>query len=464
MIKKENIIQHLSTLPSFIYPDNNQNILTKVEKLKVDLEKTSQKPLKIILAENEPISFISSFLAAVSCGYSVFLANPNWGEKEWKEVLELVQPDIILKNNIVQKYINTNSSLKPANLAIKNSIMIPTGGSSGNIRFAIHTWETLMASVEGFREYFGVDVVNSYCVLPLYHVSGLMQFLRCFASGGNLTIFAFKELENHLINPENYFISLVPTQLQRLLQKPHLKSWLSKFSTVLLGGAPAWNKLLETAKNEQIPVSLTYGMTETASQIVTLKPNDFLAGNISCGKVLPHGKVKIMNDKGETLPANHIGNIIIQAESLFWGYYPLEIEAKKHFKSDDLGYFDENGYLYVVGRSSDKIISGGENIFPTEIEAAILATQAVKDVCVIGIADQNWGQVVTAVYVPNSQISVEELQTALVGKLSKYKLPKYWMPVEVLPRNSQGKINRQEVLEISRQWLKISSSINSLKT
>ncbi len=448
MIDEGRIIECLARLPvDWLCGYDKGQLLLQVEECIADLKIIGEKYLKIILAENEPVRFISVFLAAVSCGYPVFLANPNWGDKEWQEVLDLVQPDLIFKENLIQ--IKKNTAKDILKLPIENSIMIPTGGSSGKLRFAVHTWETLMASVQGFSDYFAVERVNCYCVLPLYHVSGLMQFLRCFVTGGNLVILPFKDLENYLINPENYFISLVPTQLHRLFQKSNLTQWLSRFHTVLLGGAPTWSELLETARNQQVRVALTYGMTETASQIVTLKPDDFLAGNTSCGKVLPHGKVRIVNDSGEILPPNQIGNIIITADSLFSAYYPLEVEAKQYFKSDDLGYFDDEGYLYVVGRSSDKIISGGENVFPAEIEAAILATHCVKDVCVVGIPDKDWGEVVTAVYVPASDISPEELQTALVGKLSKYKLPKYWVPVQVLPRNLQGKINRQEVLKIA---------------
>ncbi|MCT7948774.1 2-succinylbenzoate--CoA ligase [Ancylothrix sp. C2] len=457
MIKQENIIEHLGGLPAdWLSGYDNRQLLLQVDKCIADLKSIGEKSPKVILAENDPVGFISVFFAAVSCGYPVFLANPNSAEKEWQEVLDLVQPDLIFKENLT--HINKNTAKDSLKLPIENFIMIPTGGSSGKLRFAIHTWETLMASVQGFSTYFAVEFVNSCCVLPVYHVSGLMQLLRCFATGGKLAILPFKDLENNLINPENYFISLVPTQLHRLLQTPNLATWLSKFSTVLLGGAPAWSELLEIAKKQQIRLALTYGMTETASQIVTLKPDDFLAGNTSCGKVLPHATVKIVNDSGETLPPNQIGNIIITADSLLSGYYPGEAEAKQNFKSDDLGYFDDEGYLYVVGRSSDKIISGGENVFPAEIEAAILATHCVKDVCVVGIPDKDWGEVVTAVYVPESDISQEELQTALVGKLSKYKLPKYWVPVEVLPRNLQGKINRQEVLKIALPVLQNSIS------
>ncbi|HEY9297532.1 MAG TPA: AMP-binding protein, partial [Phormidium sp.] len=236
----------------------------------------------------------------------------------------------------------------------------------------------------------------------------------------------------------------VPTQLQRLLQKPDLTNWLSRFQTVLLGGAPAWLELLETSRNYGIRLAPTYGMTETASQIATLKPEAFLAGNNSCGQILPHAKVIIKGGNGEILGTKQTGMISIQADSLALGYYPELCIQKGEFQLDDLGYIDENGNLKIIGRNSNKIITGGENVFPNEVEAAIIATQMVNDVCVIGLPDPQWGEIVTAIYVPkSSNITIDKLKTAIEDKLSKFKHPKSWIPVASLPRNAQGKINRQ---------------------
>lgn len=412
---------------------------------------------KILLAERDPVRFLAGFIAACAAGCPVFLCNPNWVRQEWQQVIELVQPNLILGHGdwglAVRDYY---PSLQPPILN-PQWIMIPTGGSSGKIRFAIHTWETLMASVQGFQQYFQLNQVNSFCVLPVYHVSGLMQFLRSFTTGGCLVILPFKELEAGEtcgIDPAKFFISLVPTQLQRLLQSP--LSWLSRFPTVLLGGAPAWLELLEQARQRGIRLAPTYGMTETASQIATLKPEDFLNGYNNCGQVLPHAKVTISSSTGRVLGANQTGIITIQAESLALGYYPELFTNRNNFQLDDLGFFDERGYLNIVGRSSNKIITGGENVYPDEVEAAIRATQLVNDVCVIGIPDPHWGQVVTAVYVPsNSSVATAALQAALEDKLSRFKQPKSWIPVESLPRTSQGKLNREQLQQIATASLQI---------
>jgi len=423
-----------------------------------------ETPKIIFLAESEPIQFIASFIAACATKSQIFLCNPNWVKSEWQQVFDLVQPDIILGKDALQHLTEMQfiaSPLeKPKNnpqLPISNYqlplIMIPTGGSSGKIRFAIHNWQTLTASVQGFQQYFTVDKINSFCVLPLYHVSGLMQFMRSFTTGGKLAIQPFKELEAGEkcdIEPEEFFISLVPTQLQRLLQNPDTANWLSRFHTVLLGGAPPWSELLETARKYQIRLALTYGMTETASQIATLKPEDFLAGNNSAGQILPHAKVTIRSVKGEILCYNQVGNIAVNAKSLALGYYPDKFGDREYFQLDDLGFFDENNYLNIVGRNSDKIITGGENVFPAEVEAAIRTTNLVVDVAVIGLLHKHWGQVVTAIYVPtNSAVTVTALQAAIEDKLSKFKRPKYWIFAAELPRNSQGKVNRELLQEIA---------------
>jgi O-succinylbenzoic acid--CoA ligase len=407
---------------------------------------------KIILAERQPERFLAGFIAACAANCPVFLCNPDWGTQEWQQVFDLVQPDIIWRDGEIIK--NSKSLLiSDSELITQHSslIMIPTGGSSGKIKFAIHTWETLMASVQGFKEYFQLNYINSFCVLPLYHVSGLMQFMRSFTTGGQLAILPFKALESgqiYNIEISTFFISLVPTQLQRLLQNPALAKWISQFETVMLGGAPAWDELLEKARFHGIRLAPTYGMTETASQIATLKPDDFLNGKVNSGQILPHAQITIRNQQGEILNSNQAGNITIQAQSLALGYYPKIWENQHYFQVDDVGFLDAQGYLNIIGRNSDKIISGGENIYPTEIESAIRATQMVSDVCVIGIPDSHWGQALTAIYITKESHTSLDIKTALQNKLSKFKIPKHWIAVPELPRNSQGKINRQKLQQI----------------
>jgi O-succinylbenzoic acid--CoA ligase len=438
----ENLLNNIQN-HDWLICDHGQELPKIATELYLKLTQLSNP--KIIIAEKSPVRFLGSFIAACAAKCPVFLCNPDWSPDEWEQVLNLIQPDIVL--GIDHHF--SKSSIHNYQSPIPHSIMIPTGGSSGKIKFAIHTWQTLTASVQGFTEYFQINAVNSFCILPLYHVSGLMQFMRSFTTGGKLVITTSKTLENSQlpnINPHDFFISLVPTQLQKIYQNPALTQWLSQFSTVLLGGALPWEELLEKARFHQIRLAPTYGMTETASQIATLKPDEFLQGKINSGKVLPHAKITIDNQPG---------NINIQTQSLALGYYPEIWENRNNFIVDDLGFLDHQGYLHIIGRNSDKIITGGENVYPIEIEAAIRKTQMVTDVCVIGVPDKHWGQALTAMYIPNHQnISHLQIQTQLKNQLSKFKIPKHWISLPNLPRNTQGKINRQQLQKIAEDILK----------
>lgn len=396
----------------------------------------------IFLAESNPCIFLAAFLAAVALKSSIFLCNSDWKEQEWQQVYQLASPDIVV--GLSPQIISNNSVFKSS---LSNKIMIPTGGTSGKIKFVIHTWETLEASVTGFQEYFAINQVNSCCILPLYHVSGLMQFLRSWLTEGEFLVENYSQIKLGKIpeiNPEKYFISLVPKQLQFLLENN--PQWLEKFQTILLGGAPVWTSLLEQARQNKINLALTYGMTETASQIVALKPKEFLQGNNSNGQVLPHAKIKISD----------FGTFVIESKSLFLGYYP-NLNHQTEFMTDDIGYIDDKNYLFILGRNSQKIITGGENVFPKEVENAILSTQLIEDVVVIGIPDLKWGQIIVALYVPNIQSITEDMiKKELHHQLSKYKHPKHWIKVAQIPRNLQGKINQEQLKNI------INSSLDKL--
>ena len=212
---------------------------------------------------------------------------------------------------------------------------------------------------------------------------------------------------------------------------------------MLVGGAPTGRSLLAQARQYNIPVATTYGMTETASGIVTLKPEDFLAGNNSSGRVLPHAQITVEDNQSE-----NIGLISITCASLFLGYYPDL--GKTELLTDDLGYCDRDNYWHIVGRSSHKIITGGENVYPAEVEGVIWSTQLVLDVAVVGVENPQWGQVVTAICVlAKPDLDLDLIAQAIQPQLAKYKQPKAWIIVDRLPRNDRGKLNYQELQAIA---------------
>ncbi|MEA5418857.1 AMP-binding protein [Spirulina sp. CCNP1310] len=415
---------------------------------------------RLCLAEPDPRRFLAQFCAAVVTETPVFLCNPRWQAQEWQTVHTTVQPELIWPPSPSEPpflrgaggiplrcealdppgyadplHKGVNSSEPPFSRGA-GGIHIPTGGSSGQIRFTIHTWETLTAAVDGLYTYFDRTPLSAYCILPLYHVSGLMQAVRSLLTGGQLWLSNSKTCTSG--DWQTTFISLVPTQLQRFLTAEQAP-WLQQFRAIFLGGAPAWPDLLTRARALELPLAPTYGMTETAAQIATLKPADFLAGIEGCGPLLPHARVTLTPD----------GRLQIQARSLCLGYYPNPW-PEPILITDDLGRFSPGGSLLIQGRQSRQIITGGENVAPEEIEAAILATGKVRDVTVVGIADEMWGEAIAALYAP--QLSPEDLaalQAQLRQELAPHKQPKQWQGMAKLPRNAQGKLDYRA---LGRMW------------
>lgn len=417
---------------------------------------SSTSPL-VLIAEPDSATFLACFLAALLAGWNVAFANSQWGYQEWQSVSQLIAPDLVWGKCSA---VFDAPAAEPMNFS-ESAILIPTGGSSGQIKFAYHTWASLMSSVSGFQQFFTPEgcPVNTYCVLPVYHVSGLMQILRAWVSNAQVRIAPFKQLEAADALPHDYkgwFISLVPTQLERLIRSGK-GAWLNQFRAVLLGGAPAWPTLLEQASALQIPLCLSYGMTETAAMVSALSPDDFLRGRLSSGRSLSHATIQILKNGRMALPGE-VGAIAIRSAALAKPPIADSSDADT-FYTDDLGYLDDNGHLHVTGRASGKIISGGENIFPAEVEAALRSTGLVKDVCVLGLPHPEWGEAVTAAYVPTDEsVCIESLKLSLMNSpsapstkstpaLSRYKHPKYWVPLAALPRNAQGKLNRRTLID-----------------
>lgn len=402
----------------------------------IEREWGTERP-RLLICDRDPAQFLVHFLAACIAECPVFLCNPDWGEREWQQVEAIARPQAIWGDCPLRP--NPDCDGTPGD---RGQILIPTGGSSGEIKFAMHTWETLSASVAGFREYFQRDRIDSFCTLPLYHVSGLMQFVRSFLSGGRLVLTSSRQLlggEWTYFDAGGWFLSLVPTQVQRALSDRALTQWLAKFDTILVGGAPTWPSLLDTARAAHLRLAPTYGATETASQVATLKPDEFLAGRTGCVRALPHAEIAIASD----IPGE-VGAIAIQARSMAWGYYPNRFLTP--WQPDDLGYLDREGYLHVVGRASTKILTGGENVFPAEIEAVLQATGLVRDVAVRGVPDNEWGEAIAAFLVLTPEVKIQQVKTAIAGQLARYKQPQYWVKMRSLPRNERGKIESDRLI------------------
>lgn len=310
---------------------------------------------------------------------------------------------------------------------------IPTGGTGGALRFARHDEKTLAAAVRGFCAHFGLGRVNAVDVLPAHHVSGLMARVRSAATGGEHRAWSWRQLDAGerpalSARDEGWVISLVPTQLQRLLATEGGANWLRGFRIVFVGGGPVWPALAEAAATARVPVALSYGMTETAAMVAALRPEEFLAGARHCGRALPHARLGIGSD----------GAISVTGESVFRGYWPTW-RVGDSFATDDVGALAVDGSLTVVGRRDAVIITGGKKVQPERVEAALKAALAVAEVVVIGVPDSEWGEKVVAC-LPTA-LAAGAPSVDLSG-LAPYERPKCWITVDPWPVNAQGKVNR----------------------
>lgn len=351
-----------------------------------------------------------------------FLCDPAWSATELAAVATLQK----------SKIENRTSKIESGWLCV------PTGGTSGGVRFARHDERTLTAAVEGFCAHFGFERVNAVGVLPAHHVSGLMARVRCAATGGEYLAADWKSLEagrRPVLSNAGWVISLVPTQLQRLMQSPDATVWLRKFQIIFVGGGPVWPELADAAAAAGLPVSLSYGMTETAAMVTALRPAEFLAGDRSAGSALPHARV--------ALDAEDV--VTITGESVFRGYFPAESPTRE-FVTEDLGRIDEHGRLHVLGRRDAVIITGGKKVQPAEVEAALRASGEFSDVAVVGVPDREWGQSVVACYPEGGREPDPARLAAAVGGLSAFKRPKRYVAVAGWSRNAQGKLNRTALI------------------
>jgi O-succinylbenzoic acid--CoA ligase len=397
----------------------------------------------VMIMESDPLRFAAAFFAATYLRMPVIVTNPKWRRLEWEEVVKLVNPAIIFGNSPIST--RKRQGIKNP---LPSTILIPTGGSSGGVKFAIHRWETLAASCEGLSAFIGVGAINSCCVLPLYHVSGLIQLMRSFVSEGRIAFPKFQDLLSGKFpdfKKGTLCVSLVPTQLQRLMAQQRIAHQLSTVRAIFIGGAPVPGSVAARARELRLPLVLSYGMTETAAMVTVLPPDEFLAGNTNAGRPLRHADVEVLCEGNLTCPVGQSGQIRIKGRSLFKGYHGQHrLVSKDGFLTDDEGYFDSMGRLNIVGRRDRLIISGGEKIDPQEVESAIMQTGAVEQVLVVGWPDVEWGQKLVAFYITNAVESHEgKWQEELRADLVNYKLPKVMIRVPILPLDERGKVDRK---------------------
>ncbi|HTR87571.1 MAG TPA: long-chain-fatty-acid--CoA ligase, partial [Reyranella sp.] len=303
-------------------------------------------------------------------------------------------------------------------------------------------------------------VPNLVC-LPMFHIGGAGWGIAGLFSGATNHVareFVPAEILETIQRERLQVMLLVPAMILFLVQAPQIRETdLSSLKLIVYGAAPIPAELLKQAM-AIFPCGFqqVYGLTETTGAITLLPPGDHdpndAAKLLSCGYAQQGVELRIVGDDGSDLPAGKVGEIAVRSPQVMGGYWRLPEATERAVKGDwfftgDAGYLDDKGYLYIYDRVKDMIVSGGENIYPAEVESALFGHPAVADVAVIGVPDERWGEAVKAVVVTKADAAVTpgELINWARERIAGYKLPKSIDFIEVLPRNPTGKILKREL-------------------
>jgi O-succinylbenzoic acid--CoA ligase len=339
----------------------------------------------------------------------------------------------------------------------QEAMVIYTSGTSGRAKGARITYGNLWFSAIASALHLGYHPHDVWlAAMPLFHVGGLAILFRSVIGAIPVVLHERFEPNSALaaIDDGATLLSVVPTMLQRLLEARGDVPWPLSLRCVLLGGSAAQPRLVEECVCRGIPVAPTYGLTEATSQVTTLLPDQVPRKQSSSGLPLPLTEVRIVIGT-EVAPAGEVGEIEIRGPTIFAGYVGGDAAEGRPlvdgwFRTGDAGYLDRNGFLYVIDRRDDLIVSGGENIYPAEIERVLREHPAVLDAGVIGVGDELWGSRPLAAIVWRGAFdrARPDLIRHCRQHLPGYKIPDRFLLFPELPRSPSGKLLRRALREM----------------
>jgi O-succinylbenzoic acid--CoA ligase len=336
----------------------------------------------------------------------------------------------------------------------RNAAVLFTSGTTGRPKGAQLTHGNLWSSAVASALHLGHHRNDVWlATLPLYHIGGLSILFRAVVTATPVVLHDRFDAEraNAAIDDGATLVSLVPTMLQRMIEQRGDAPYPVSLRTVLLGGSATPPGLVVESIQRGIPIAPTYGLTETASQVTTLLPERVANKPGSSGQPLPGTQVRIATVIGAT-NGEEFGHIEVRGPTVFAGYLGREepqsqMTAEGWFRTGDLGYLDGEGYLYVLDRRDDLIVSGGENVSPAETERILLEHPNVSDAAVVGLPDARWGNRPVAVVVWQGDPTAAEdvLIRYCRERLAGYKVPARVHIASTLPRSPSGKLLRRQV-------------------
>lgn len=392
---------------------------------------------KVLLKADPSVETVATLLALLYNRNQTALINPNDKGESLQRKINLFQPDHIYNISISDQ--STDLLKLPDKLFLNTlATVIFSSGSTSDPKGIVHTLGNHYYSALGSNENIEINKTDKYLLsLPLFHVSGLAIIFRSLIASATIVLSDNSlSLSNAIEKFKITHISVVPAQLSDLINSDISK--LRSLKAILVGGDAVPKKLIESAYELNLPIYTTYGMTETSSQLTTTAPNDSLEHLFTSGKILPHRKITI-TDTGE---------ILAGGKTIFHSYLNSS-DCKSDdsfFHTSDLGYLDNDGYLHVTGRKDNMFISGGENIYPEEIEKALLELDVIKNAIVLPKDDTRFGKVPVAfIEWVDKEYDLEYIKELLKANLPPHKIVKaiHKMPDDI--QNLSIKINRKKL-------------------
>ncbi len=408
-----------------------------------------------------PFQFVVAVYSVWLCGKIPVPLNPSSGIEELKNIFLLLKStkvisdldaverpsldkiEIIVWNKLKESEDKRHSPRK----GNETAVLIFTSGSTGYPKGVPISFSNLEANIKAISQKIRITDKETWLAsLPFFHIGGFAFIWRAFSVGGKLLLpkyFSSREILDAVKVFKPSVFSVVSTTLIKLIDEV---SPYKNIRAVFAGGGPVKGKLMKSAIEKGFPVFKVYGSTETGSMVTILSPDDFYEAPESAGKPFPGITLTINNPDN-----NGIGEICVKGKQITGGYLDTSqnyFTENGFFKTGDIGYFDKNGYLNIVGRKSEFIISGGENINLRKIKEALESIDEINDAEAFGVSDEKWGEKLVAVIVSESKIDMEKLKKLLLKKLSKFEIPKEIKTVRKIPHSPLGKPNNTELKKL----------------
>mgnify|MGYP000156248790 CR=1 FL=1 len=464
-----------------------------------DVTGDTDRPVVALLAPNSE-EWLKLAHAVLWLGGTLVPLNPKLSPQDWTGQIASTRPDLVIHDGSLDGRIEHTETRRVDDLAagaeevITAAPPVPleddavatiffTSGTTGQPKAVPLTYGNHASSAMASAYNLGVLPKDRWLApLPLFHVGGLAIALRCAIYGSAIdmmTEFDPDRAAERLSRDSVTLASFVPTMLRRIFDSPRFDG-APDLRAALLGGGPTDASLADRCRTHGFPALQTWGMTETSSQLATHTPGDetFEPGQV--GPPLHHAEITILDDQGRDMGAGCYGEIAVRGPSVFEGYIPLGDEtdrndANQHlgpldrsaftedgwFRTGDVGLLTAGGQLVVDTRKSARIVTGGENVDPVEVESVLRRHPRVLDACVVGLDDSEWGQRVGAsveweaddgaATEPSEDASDtqstwrQQLEAHCRERLAGFKCPRIWHRTDSLPKTGSHKIDRRAV-------------------